>query len=220
MIVVCVKWGSKYPADWVRKLRHMVQRHLAAEHEFHCLTDLPFDDVYCRPLGSDLPGWWAKLNLFRPGMFSGDVLYLDLDLVITGGLDGLVAQLEGDRTRLWARDDFSYSLRTPKGDIGPDTRRLLGGAGTINSSVMLWHGDACRRVWDDFDLGVIGELHGDQNWITRALWPDGIRFLPDDVVKSYKYHVLRGEVPGAITVFHGEPKPDQVRDAWVRAAWQ
>ena len=37
--VLCIKWGSKYSADYVNKLYSMVERHLSLSHRFVCLTE-------------------------------------------------------------------------------------------------------------------------------------------------------------------------------------
>ena len=39
--VVCVKWGTKYGADYVNRLHRAVRRHLSAARSFVCLTDDP-----------------------------------------------------------------------------------------------------------------------------------------------------------------------------------
>lgn len=217
MNVVCVKWGNKYDPEYVTKLQSMVTRHLPEQHEFLCFTENPVDGVECRPLPSDLPTWWSKIGLFRPGLLEGPTLYLDLDVVITESLWPLVREFWSDPSRLWSVDDFSYSLINPRSGLSGETRRLLGGAGTINSSVMLWSGDSARRVWDEFDAAVMDELHGDQNWVTRALWPGGIRLLPAGLVTSYKYGNFQRS---PLVVFHGDPKPHQVRDDWVLREWK
>jgi hypothetical protein len=210
-----VKWGDKYPADYVLRLRNMCRRNLP-EHRFVCFTETPVPDVECRELPSDLPSWWSKIGLFKPGLFPGeDVLYLDLDVVITDRLHGMVLLLDQSRDRLWIRDDFSYSLRQSKRGLGPDMLRLLGGPGCCNSSVMLWHGDSCREVWDKFDRAAMDEMHGDQNWITHVLWPDKIALLPDEWASSYKYGGA-----GVIRVFHGSPKPHEVADRVVQECWR
>lgn len=103
--VVCVlREGGKvgYDASWVQKLQNSVSRNLSIPHRFVCLSDVA---VPCEriPLefSSELksPGWWAKLQLFKPGLFDGPVLYLDLDTVIAGNLDELVQTIT-------AQDDF------------------------------------------------------------------------------------------------------------------
>lgn len=103
--VVCVlRHGGKvgYDASWVEKLQNSVSRNLSIPHRFVCLSDV---DVPCDriPLESTSelksPGWWAKMQLFKPGLFDGPVLYFDLDTVITGNLDELVQTIT-------AQDDF------------------------------------------------------------------------------------------------------------------
>lgn len=218
--VVCVKWGDKYGPGYVTKLRDAVTRNLEESHRFLCVTDSPVEGVECWPLTCGLPTWWQKLGLLQAGMFAGDVFYLDLDVVATAALDPFVACLRSDPTRLWTLDDFSYSLLRPKPDVDPETARLLGGTGTVNSSVMLWRGDVPRAAWDRFTPAVMSVLHGDQNWITRCLWPDSIRLLPPALAGSYKYGQLRGEPVRPVMVFHGDPKPSQVRDSWVKTHWR
>nr|WP_145924153.1 hypothetical protein [Halomonas elongata] len=41
-----------------------------------------------QPLAHGWPGWWSKLELFRP--HGGDLLYLDLDTVVRGDLQPLI----------------------------------------------------------------------------------------------------------------------------------
>jgi len=213
MLVACIKWGDKYGPQYVTKLQSMCGRHLPP-HEFVCFTENPVDGVECPELPSSLPGWWAKIGLFQPGLFSGDVLYLDLDVVITRDCWGLVDLLNQDREKLWALDDFSYSLVNPRRSMSPAQKRLLGGDGTINSSVMMWHADTCRKVWDDFRIEKMDEVHGDQNYITQVLWPN-INLIPSGWASSYKYGGT-----GAIRIFHGNPKPPDVHDQLVHDHWR
>lgn len=217
--VICVKWGDKYDDTYVEHLRDMCFRHLP-QHEFVCITDKPVEGVQCNPLVCDLPGWWQKVGLFQPGLFPGQNLYLDLDVVLTGSISPFLAAALVDPLKLWTLDDFGYPLRNPRKDMGEPTRKLLGGPGTVNSSVMLWHGwhdSVVYDIWNKWHPATMDELHGDQNWITQALYPGGIRFLPDGYAKSYKYS-NRAIAP--LVVFHGEPKPHQVEDDWVKENWK
>lgn len=166
------------------------------------------------PLVCDLPIWWQKLGLFQRGLFPGENLYFDLDVVATDDLSRFRAPDDG---RLWALDDFSYSLRRPRHDLDESVYPTLGGFGCCNSSVMSWHGDSAAKVWETFDWDGRGALHGDQNWITKCLWPNGLSLFPDRLARSYRY----GGAPDApLTVFHGDPKPHQVTDKWVVEAWR
>ncbi len=219
MRVLCVKYGIKYGAEWVINLRNMVARHLPVRHDFLCMTEIPVDGIGCIPFTRELPTWWSKLNIFEPGRFPGENLYLDLDVVITGNLEPLVRCLDKS-TKLWALNDFSYSLTHPRQGLDAAFIKYMGGRpGTVNSSVMLWEGDIARKAWDDFTPSIMDEVHGDQNWLTRCLWPD-INLIPEGIAQSYKYHVRRGQDGAPITVFHGNPKvtdlprTDRLRQAW------
>jgi len=211
--ILCVKWGDKYGEDYVLKLQAACARHIP-HREFVCLTENPVEGVVCNPLPSDLPGWWSKLGMFQPGLFPGDNLYLDLDVVVTAGINPFIAALLSGPSKLWALDDFSYSVAGRKaGDVGGHQQ------GTINSSVMLWRGQAKSAVydvWERFTPDVMDRLHGDQNHITQVLWPDHIGLLPSGYAGSYKYGGAR-QFP--VTVFHGDPKPHQVGDDWVAQHW-
>lgn len=90
LTVACVlRSGGDYAPDYVIRLRNMVRRHIAREHSFVCLSDLDIPEVDVRPLVHDWPGWWSKIELFRPGLFEGQVLYLDLDTVLVDGIDDI-----------------------------------------------------------------------------------------------------------------------------------
>lgn len=97
--VACVlRQGGKvgYSADWVARLRNSVARNLDQPHRFVCLSDC---DVDCEriPLINNGPGFWSKLELFRPGLFDTPVLYIDLDTVICGNLDHIVSRIQDQR---------------------------------------------------------------------------------------------------------------------------
>ncbi len=98
--VLCMKWGTKYPADYVNTLYSMVARNLTREFRFVCLTEDAtglHDQVEVFPLPElsvDLAGperGWNKLAVFAETLYDlkGKVLCLDLDLIITGSLDEL-----------------------------------------------------------------------------------------------------------------------------------
>ena len=98
--VLCMKWGTKYPADYVNRLYSMVARNLNRPFRFVCLTEdaqglSPEIESFPLPqLKVTLDGperGWNKLGVFAENLYNlkGKVLCLDLDLIITGGLDDL-----------------------------------------------------------------------------------------------------------------------------------
>lgn len=101
--VVCVlRQGGRvgYNASWVEKLQNMVARNLTIPHKFVCLSDC---DVPCEriPLDEDGDGFWAKMQLFKPDMFNGPVLYLDLDTVICGNIDQIIITAMTEKFVMW-----------------------------------------------------------------------------------------------------------------------
>jgi len=100
--VLCFKWGKPYGPEYVNILRRAVADHLSYSHEFVCVTDiadgldtgitvadLDFDTL---PKDMWVKGMWPKLYMYKPEI-SGKfdlVLYLDLDVIITGNLDVLI----------------------------------------------------------------------------------------------------------------------------------
>lgn len=208
LTVACVWWGTLYGVEYVERLRNMVARHLTVPYDFVCITDNEVPSGVIRyPSPIRYKGWWQKVGLFSGDLFgrSQRVLYLDLDLVISGSLNKLVS----------APEPFCMIE-----NFGPNK-----GHAAHNSSVMLWTpSDESQRIYDCFHPDVTKHLHGDQCWIWRVM-QDKIVDFPRSWVVSYKYERSRmdnrrGE-DTAIVVFHGNPKPHQaLNDTLVKNNWK
>ncbi len=213
MAVLCVYYDAKgeagehlcpYTPEDVYALQRAVARNLPISHQFFCLSndldpaEAAAHGVATLPLLGSETGWWAKVNLFNTNIVPLDleVLYLDLDVVVRNDLVPIVG-CQGDLVMI---ENF-----------GPNKPHAA-----HNSSVMRWRQTVdTAKIYDCFDSAVMDELHGDQCWIWRVMG-DAIRDFPDDRVRSYKYH-CRGKGPsGDVVVFHGQPKPHQVNEPWVR----
>lgn len=189
--VACVCVGEKYAPAYVFNLRRMVARHLRAPHEFLCLTDRPerFDGLGC--IRVEHRGWWSKIELFKPGRFPWRVLYLDLDVVVTGPLDELAA-----------RDGIIRDWHLPG----------------FNSSVMSWRAGDRDQVYERLPPDAARRYAGDQDWITEAApdWPT----WPEGWCVSYRSHAVDGPPAGArVVCFHGLPKPADLSNGWAPGAW-
>jgi hypothetical protein len=202
--VICVKVGDKFGPELVTHLQRGIALNLAMDHDFACLTDNP-KGLKCRDIPiirDDLPGWWQKVTLFAPELrkhLSGNrVLYLDLDVVIRGLLDPMVSHPAPFVTikDLWQQDN------------------------PLNSSFMLWYHDQFTHVYEEFDPEVMGQVHGDQNYIdTKVDNPLFINEVWPEWVKSFKIE-LKHTAPvndERIVYFHGLPRPWDVE--WVREHW-
>lgn len=97
--VICINWGTKYGPTFINRLYGMVARNITPPYTFTCFTDKSAGirpEVFCEPLPPldvVMPvrtlGIWPKARLWGPrlGALQGDVLFLDLDVVVVGSLD-------------------------------------------------------------------------------------------------------------------------------------
>lgn len=169
----------------------------------YCLTDVAVPGVMTLPLQTPWRGWWAKLEVCRPDI-AGDVLYLDLDTVVLGGLDELAA-------------------------VGRTTvlRDFYQGGDQMGSGLMYLAEADRRRIWAEFSADpdahmrrcVTRECWGDQGFLqgvigaTAARWQD---VLPGRVISFKADHDRAPARPSASVVcFHGNPRPWQVGHRWV-----
>ena len=213
LTVWCLNWGDKYDDYYVKRLQREVKKYLTLEHTFCCITDRNIEGVYC--LNSmtvdNLPGWWGKIGLFKPGISTETNLWLDLDIVLTGNLDNMVLQYSG--SHLACAANWAAS-----GHLG------------CQSSVMIWHGGkGCQAeiIYRSFDpelahwppINKPGVLWGDQEHITvlRDAGRLAVTHFDPDLVLSYKYHCRAGLPQGCkAVVFHGDPKPADVSETWFK----
>jgi len=212
MITVwCVCWGDKYDSYCVQRLQESVSIALTLRHRFVCITDRQIEGVTTIEPQVDFPGWWQKIGLFYPGMSDEYNLYLDLDVVVTGGLDNMALKYSGC--------NFAAPLNW-----------AASGHGGIQSSVMLWkggtgcHAEIIYRLFDPEiahwpPINQPPTLWGDQEWCTQLRAEGRLNHTPidADLVKSYKYHVRpTHSVPDgcSVVVFHGDPKPADVAEDW------
>ena len=168
------------------------------------------------------------MQLFKRNQFRDDVLYIDLDTVITGKLYKFLDYRVGefaicqDFNRKWYPD---YTV--------------------CNSSVMRWHAPQWYRMYDAFVENMesyIQDMAGDQDFITQYLKQHSKVWWPTEWAMSYKWEIYKGgltqagtgmaqdhnhmwcwpadkskyQVPDkswvvpndcSIAVFHGEPDP-------------
>lgn len=228
--VLCVKFGNKYGVEYAERLRNMVSRHLTIPYEFVCLTDdqHPIKGVrsIIQPNAQYSKGWWHKVHMFDPNLnLNGRIIYFDLDVVIHANINKLVENL----------DNHFYGIR----DFN---RKFISKWDKLNSSVLSWISGTNSDIYNLFikDKNTAMRLHGDQDWIYKVA-KGNIKYWPDDWLMSYKWEIrsrneidfsrrenktfktIRNpEIPKSccVTVFHGDPNPDQVLDPYVIDNWR
>jgi len=180
-----IRWGKKYGPEYVNRLYGMVARNVTGDFTFHCVTDSPDElrpEVNVIPLpemGCEMPrntnGIWGKSRLWLPGLggLSGPVLFMDLDLVVTGTLDGFfevgspddVILARNPNTPLEKLGQTSI-FRYPIGKLAPLREKFLANP-----------------------QGVADEYRYEQRFVTRNA-PGGISFWPQGWVAHFRHHLI------------------------------
>jgi SAM-dependent methyltransferase len=197
--IVCVNAGDYQGcgAKYVGRLHDSLKRNCSIPYKFSCFTDDYADDFYYvgidRLLLPDpsLKGWWAKMGLFKPGVFEhGErVLYIDLSTQIRHNIDALATL--GD----------AFVMVQPTGYPGP--------FGGLQSSVMFWEASGeTDALWASYEgNGKPQDWPGGDQAFIEAFGPYAYSWdeLVPGSVRSWKLSD-RGDDP-AIAIFHGTPKP-------------
>lgn len=195
--VVCVlRSGGVYTADWVIKLKRNVDR-FSFGHRFVCLSDVPVPGVDTIKLEHDWPGWWSKMEMFRPGLLPGRNLYLDLDTVITANIE-----------HLWHYDGFAalsdfYQPNSPA------------------SGAFLWTEPRTALYEQMVNDPPPMRSRSDFWWPQHAGKVDRLQQLFPGTFGSYKADQLEDGPKGfAVVCFHGSPKQPDLPKTWVSDYWR
>ena len=223
--VICMKWGTRYGAEFVNRLHTAVQRNTTRPTQLVCLTDDPSGvdpAVRCAPIPDiDLPEYlaltpWRKLVLWKDNIadLSGDILFLDLDLVVTGDLDAMFDHHPGEFCVIknWTQ---------PKSNIGNTScfRFPVGRYSYIYDRIATER----ERILDTYRI--------EQVYISAEI--DDVVFWPKAWCASFKHSLLprwplnffkAPELPSEtkIVAFTGKPDQDEAaRGEWpVKKSWK
>lgn len=229
--VLCIKWGTKYGAEYVNRLFHGVRENLSGPFRFLCLTDdvtgidpgvetrplpkTPFDEnAFDARKGGET---WRKVGLFQPGLadLSGDTLFLDLDIVITESMDGF---FDFEPGKFCVIQDWLEKKRA----------WMPGRDGRVgNTSVFRFNPTQHERVYSYFaenQSEVLDRFRIEQQYVSHAL-KDDLAFWPESWICSFKRHcrptfpmnwIRKPYQPQAmkILVFHGFPLPEQAIEGY------
>jgi len=186
-----------YFAKYVRILRERVAEQLSLPHRFVCLSDVTVPCPHIN-LHEFWPGAWAKIELFRRGLFDGPVLYLDLATAVLGELDELA--------RVALDGEFSA------------VRHRQGG---LDAAVMAWRVDCSfihrRYAWLPEYWRYRHRKLGHRGFIEAELGRAGVAWRTIDatlpgIVVDYAGLGAGGVVPAParLCVFHGRPRPHEL----------
>lgn len=254
--ILTFKWGTLYPAEYVNRLFRGVKAHLRRPFRFVCVTDdargldagidaqplpeRPPELVKTYTYGDAWPNIYIKLCVFRKGFAGlvGPTLFLDIDQIVTGPLDGFFDHEPGKFCiiRNWVEFRKRIFRRVP----------LCG-----NSSCFRFDaGEASDYIYRNFlreiDTAMDDRIYTtEQAYMTHAVGLERISFWPGNFVRSFKRsctwpwplnHFLtpRFNPDTRILCFHGKPRPEQAIAGfhgkhlntwtrpcpWVKALWE
>lgn len=213
-----MKWGSRYGPDFVNRLYSSIKRHTKRQTRLYCFTDEIKGinkEIICKPLPninipkniSSTP--WRKLSIWQYPLHSlkGDVLFLDLDLIITGDLD-----------RFFDFEPGKYCVIENWTQLGEN----IG-----NTSCFRFPVGKYEFIFKKFQQNpnvILKKYHIEQIYISEEI-KDQV-FWPSDWCKSFKHNLLpkwpyRIWKPAllpretSLVAFTGKPDPDDV----VKGIW-
>jgi hypothetical protein len=221
--VICMKWGTRYGPDYVNRLYSMVQRQTSRPTRLVCYTDdpsgmaegvetFPLPHIVLPPSKTWLP--WRKLSLWQRGLegVSGEALFLDLDVVVTGNLD----------------DFFDYE----PGHFCVAKNWTQPGAGIGNTSIFRFpvagHPYIYDRIMNECDR-VLATHRNEQIFISREI--TDMKFWPDEWCLSFKSSLvpfwplnffIAPPLPKGtkVVAFPGKPDPDEAMEGrWPHKYW-
>lgn len=219
--VVCMRWGDRFTVDYVNRLYRGVTRNVARPTRFIAFTDdasgldtrietreIPPIRLPATGLGGSP---WRKLALWSRDIgLEGDLLFLDLDVVVVGPLDAFF-------------------------DLEPGKLAIIrdwGSKDSGNSSVMRLPAGGAPHLVDRFESEPLEKRRlysNEQVYLTResglpivfwpASWCPGFKAMmlprfPANLVKSVK--LPKG---ARVVVFTGRPRPHEAARGEWPAPW-
>lgn len=183
--VRCVlKTGGDYSAEYVEKLMKAVKANTTMDYSFVCLTDDPEVD-FCKtiPLKHNWPGWWSKIELFRPDLENIPSVFFDLDTILMGNIDEILEL--GTKAPFLALRGFNQRFKPPNG-INFASGIMTGNFYGYSIVYEIFKKDPEKYIKKSrFDW-----RHGDQGFIGGVIGFNNIKriqdFLPNDYIIGKK----------------------------------
>jgi len=208
--VVVLNSGGDYTSDDVITLARQVGRNLHCPYVFFCLTDVRINHgmVIDIPLETPewKPKWWSVQEMFR---IQGPVLATGLDTVIVGDITPMAEEVLKLNTN-------QFLLMQPFRKTAPWP--------WING-FMGWNGDF-GWIYDEFKKDpekYISQFRSEMLYTQNRLMSHGYEILAwqDKVNGLYSYKWQCKPKPPEdirVAIFHGQPRPGDVNDKWIKDA--
>ena len=226
--ILCLKWGTRYPAAFTNILHASVRRHLRRPFRFVCVTDdatgldagieaCPFPENPDPGVFDCWPDIFVKLCLFRKGLadLRGPTLFFDVDVVIQENLDCFFDYAPGRFCIIHNWVEWRKGLFRKRPDVG-NSSLFRFEAGSAEAEAVY------RRFLDETAQAVDRAYYRtEQAFMTYAMTRAAGRlpcWWPEDWVRSFKrtcvypfplnLFVTPRKPATKVLVFHGNPDPD------------
>lgn len=225
--IVCMKWGTKYGADYVNNLYNMISRNITRPFRFICFTDIK-DEIRPEVEVFDLPPFnvpkeylntaYRKKTLCRkdlaPFKEGERFLFLDLDVIVMDNIDEMF-DFEPDKDFI-----ICYNWTRLQGRVG-------------NSSVTMMRVGPLQYITDDLEANFIHyktkfKTASQEYMSSKVVEGYGqLTFWPQEWCRSFQSHLMPNRImrlfkapppPPAgtkILLFHGMVNPpDAIKGEW------
>jgi hypothetical protein len=207
--IVTWVWGDKYPDLYIHRLLNGIARNISDGASIFVMGPQP-EDIHL----TTIPGCFCRLRMFDPewqariGAEPGDRLVcLDLDLIVTGGLDEVFDRPE------------PFVILQGVNAANPNP---------YNGSVWMLRSGYRPDVWNDFSLEAARKVPwyafpDDQAWMHHKI-PDAAAFGPETGVYAFQKPGWPDgmDMPhnARVVAFPGKRDPSQFTHLpWVRHHW-
>lgn len=197
--------GHRYSIEYVTKLHNMVKENLTLDHQFVCLTDKPhlhkIKGIEFKQAPVAVADSWCKLSLFVPQLadaYKGNkTLYLDLDVVVTAKLDGMVKNSD------------------------PEKLTIIKDGNTYDSSVMIWEMGKWCNIYNGFKPSDTKKFDGYHGLIKHILTDESVKTFGKVEIQNYEADNLKEKFnpQTKVVVFNSKLRPHQV-GGWVTDYWK
>lgn len=216
--VICLKWGTRYPAAYTNELYRAVSHNMTRPFRFVCVTDdatglLPEIEAVDFPPNPGYDHWpniFSKLAILQDGFanLEGPTLFMDVDVVIMDNIDCFFDYKPGKNCIIHNWIEWHKTLFRKRPHIG-------------NSSVFRFEAGSSGYIYDTFikefeSANDRSQYPTEQAFLTHAM--KEVYWWPEEWVKSFKRTcrpvfplnmiMAPREPKTRILVFHGRPDPD------------
>jgi hypothetical protein len=225
-IVTALSGEGEFTIKHVQALAKQLDEH-APFTSFACITNEKVPGVTCLPNHNKWPGWWIKFEAFAPEI-KGPILWMDLDTIILGPLDDILAV----RKLTLLRDFYRTGKPVPRGlnlQRRPGSPKPEG----LGAGLMLLNEEDRKEPYEYFSKNPRPYMEqyrnqGDQPLLESYYLKHAQRWqdvVPGQIV-SWKVDCCGANefqkpaipVDARVICFHGTPRPwsvDQFKDLYV-----